>query len=80
MLHVRRPKPFKALLHLADNLRRPSQRLNHLLALLAPASGVIAFFEEFIKLVSPVHVRHELLLHCLLGKSDDKLAKDEFVG
>lgn len=70
-------RAVKSLLHLADNLGGPSQRLNHLLALLPPAGGVVAFLEKLIQLISPVHVRHELLLHCLLGKPDDELEKTD---
>lgn len=60
---------FFALLDLADDLAGAAEALNHLLAFLAPACGVVAFLEELIQFVGAVHVFEELALHLVLGES-----------
>lgn len=56
------------LLHLADNLAGLAERLNHLLALLPSSNRKVAFLEQIVHIVSPVHVFEELTLHLVLGK------------
>lgn len=52
-----------SLLHLTNNLARPTQALNHLVALLAAADGIVTFLEQLLELVGAVHVLEELSLH-----------------
>lgn len=64
--------PWVPLLHLADYLRGATQGLDHLLALLSPTGGVVTLLEQLVQLVSPVHICHEFLLHCLLCEPIEK--------
>ena len=54
---------FMELLHLADDLAGLAERLDHLLALLPAADGIIAFLEQVVDAVGPVHVLQEFSLH-----------------
>ena len=51
------------LLHLTNNLLGPSQTLNHLLALLPPANGVLALLEQIVEFLCPIHLFEKFALH-----------------
>ena len=60
------------LLNLADNFAGTAQALDHLLALLPPADGVVALLEQIVQLVVAIHVLQKLALHLILGKPETK--------
>lgn len=53
------------LLHLADDLARFRQRLHHLLAFLSSSNRMLAFLEQIVNFVGPVHLFEELSLHLI---------------
>lgn len=57
------------LLDLAHDLAGLAEGLNHLLALLPPANGVVAFLEEVVDVIGPVHVLQQFALHFVLCES-----------
>jgi len=59
------------LLHLAHNLARARQRLDHLLAFLPPTDGEVAFLEEVLEFVGAVRVLEEFTLHFVFGVSEN---------
>lgn len=65
------------LLDLVNNLARPSQTLNHLLALLPSPDREITLLEQLIQFRSLVHVLQQLALHFLFGPLD-KVQHDGF--
>lgn len=58
---------WSQLLHLTHDLTGFAQALHHLLALFPPSDRVVAFFEEFVKLLCSVHLFQKLALHLILG-------------
>jgi hypothetical protein len=56
-------------LDLADNLAGLAEGLDHGLTLLSPADGVVAFLEEVVDVIGPVHVLQQFALHLVLGES-----------
>ena len=58
-----------SLLNLADNLACPRQALHHLLALLAPADGVVRLLQQVVHVLLPVELLEELGLHGVLCES-----------
>ena len=67
---LKAPAGRRQSLHLTNNLTRPTQTLDHLLALLPSPDGVVAFLEEVVELVGSVHVFEEFALHfvfCVSG-------------
>jgi hypothetical protein len=61
-----------SLLNLANNLARPAQALNHLLALLAPADGVVRLLQQVVHVLLPVQLLEKLGLHRVFGESGKK--------
>jgi hypothetical protein len=57
------------LLNLADNLTRPAQALDHLLALLAPADRVVRLLQQVVHVLLPVQLLEQLGLHRVFGES-----------
>lgn len=58
-----------SLLDLADNLACLGQGFHHLQTLFPTADGVVALFEQVLKLVLTVHVLKKFSLHFFFGKS-----------
>ena len=61
------------LLNLANNLARPAQALNHLLALLAPADGVVRLLQQVVHVLLPVQLLEQLGLHRVFGESSKEM-------
>ena len=59
-----------SLLNLTDNLAGARQALDHLLALLPPADGIVALLQQFVKVVIAIHVFQQFALHLILGESE----------
>lgn len=68
-IEVKRP----SLLNLANDLARPRQALHHLLALLAPADGVVRLLQQVVHVLLPVKLLEELGLHGFFGESGNVL-------
>lgn len=67
------------LLNLTDDLTGLGQTLDHLLALLPSADGVLALAEQVVEFVGAVHVVEEFALHFFFGVSGGALASKQLV-
>ena len=68
-----RPPVTLLLLNLADNLARPAQALDHLLALLAPADRVVRLLQQVVHVLLPVQLLEQLGLHRVFGESSKEM-------